>query len=231
MSSGRNTKGQFLSGIDNPMHWDEAIKRKQMETRKALITEGKIIIPHFFKKGMVSLRKGIELTEETKQKLRLAHLGKKNPKNSQLLKGRIVWNKGKTGIYSEETIRKIRAARLKQKIPKNDTSIEIIVKRWLDSNHVQYVHPFVLGDKFECDFAIPKASIIIECDGEYWHSRPDMVRRDNAKDAYAKKCGWTVIRLMGGEILDGSAYNIMNRGLGHALVQGLILTQPTVRTR
>jgi Protein of unknown function (DUF559) len=67
------------------------------------------------------------------------------------------------------------------------------------------------GNRFECDFAIPKALTIIECDGEYWHSRPDMIRRDHAKDAYAKKCGWTLVRLKGKEILDGSAINIAKR--------------------
>ena len=90
-----------------------------------------------FKKGIIVWNKGKKWSEEVKNKFRLAHLGmkvseeqkakmrkiaKENPnfgfknkthseesrkKMSQSLKGRKVWNKGKTNIYSQETKRKM----------------------------------------------------------------------------------------------------------------------------
>jgi very-short-patch-repair endonuclease len=48
---------------------------------------------------------------------------------------------------------------------------------------------------YTVDFAIPSCHLVIECDGEYWHSLPKQAARDKRKDAYLKKHGWTVIRL------------------------------------
>lgn len=157
-----------------------------------------------FKKGSPSPRKGVKLSGEIRKKLSFAHKGKKNPKLSRYLKKypRIPWNKGKHGIYSKETIDKIRKARLRQKIPFEYTDIERAIEQLLEELQIPYVHSFNLGDKFLCDFAIPSARLIIECDGDYWHSLPQMKRRDRAKDAYAKKCGWIVLRLSENHILN-----------------------------
>jgi len=45
--------------------------------------------------------------------------------------------------------------------------------------------------------------VIIECDGKYWHNREDMKKRDKAKNAYAKKCGFSMLRLTEEEINKG----------------------------
>ena len=42
-------------------------------------------------------------------------------------------------------------------------------------------------------------------------------RRDKAKDAYALKCGWNVIRLRAKDTLDGSAVNIMKVAVNRPL--------------
>lgn len=153
--------------------------------------------------------KGITFTEEHKRRISKSNKGKKlsdetKKKISESLKKnpRVPWNKGKHGIFSEETLDKIRKARLRQKIPFEYTTIERAIEQLLEELQIPHVHSFNLGDKFLCDFAIPSAHLIIECDGDYWHSLPEIKRRDRAKDAYALKCGWKVLRLSESEILN-----------------------------
>jgi len=132
------------------------------------------------------------------------------PKKRQAkrMKGNIPWNKGKRGIYSAGTIEKIRSARLRQKILMTDTSIEIIVRQQLEKYKVLFEHPFNLGDRFQCDFYVPILDLIVECDGEYWHNLEENKKRDKLKDAYAKKCGFDLIRLKEHQIKDPS-FDIM----------------------
>lgn len=55
-------------------------------------------------KGRVAWNKGITCSEETREKLRLSHLGQKS------------WNKGRTGIYSVESLEKMRKSHIGQKV-------------------------------------------------------------------------------------------------------------------
>jgi very-short-patch-repair endonuclease len=99
-----------------------------------------------------------------------------------------------------ETIQKIRLKRIEQKNTNRDTSIELKVKEQLINNNIEFEQQFNLGNKFQCDFFIPKFNLIIECDGDYWHSRLDMKNRDKSKDGYAKACGYKLIRIKEHEI-------------------------------
>ncbi len=57
------------------------------------------------------------------------------------------------------------------------------------------------------DFYLPRYKVFIECDGDYWHGHPDLysmemlnetqknnIRRGKAKETYAKKRGYMVLR-------------------------------------
>lgn len=48
---------------------------------------------------------------------------------------------------------------------------------------------------FELDIFMPKLNVAIEYDGDYWHSLPDMIIRDNIKDALCKTNGIKLIRI------------------------------------
>lgn len=74
------------------------------------------------------------------------------------------------------------------------TSIERKMMNALNIAGIEYQFQKEIGRKFLCDFALSHHPIIIECDGIYWHSRPSAIRRDKSKDAYLKKCGYTVLR-------------------------------------
>jgi very-short-patch-repair endonuclease len=111
-------------------------------------------------------------------------------------------------LYTQEINEKRRQARLKQKLPSIDTSIERKTKEWLESKKINYIHPFNLGNRFQCDFYIPTLNLIIECDGTYWHSLPKAIERDERKDAYAKKYGFNIIRLLEEDISKGRFFQL-----------------------
>ena len=78
--------------------------------------------------------------------------------------------------------------------PKAYTSIEIAVQEVLDILNIEYEAQKPIG-KYIADFYIPAQNLIIECDGDYWHSLPDVKKRDKQKDKYLRKQGYTVKRL------------------------------------
>jgi very-short-patch-repair endonuclease len=80
------------------------------------------------------------------------------------------------------------------------TSIEIKMADELAKRGIEYTEQYNLGDKFLLDFFLPEYKIVIECDGDYWHRIPKNVRRDKAKNAYIKACGYSLYRFWESEI-------------------------------
>jgi very-short-patch-repair endonuclease/endogenous inhibitor of DNA gyrase (YacG/DUF329 family) len=84
------------------------------------------------------------------------------------------------------------------------TSIEIAMMAALDATGIRYVYQFPISNSygliFSCDFGFPEARVIVECDGDYWHSLPNVQERDKRKDAYLKAAGYTVLRFSEREI-------------------------------
>jgi very-short-patch-repair endonuclease len=50
------------------------------------------------------------------------------------------------------------------------------------------------------DFALPAVKLIIEADGEIYHSAPKQVQKDNERDRQLNQMGWTVLRFKDSEI-------------------------------
>lgn len=80
------------------------------------------------------------------------------------------------------------------------TSIEIKMAEELDRRGINYIEQRNLNDKFLLDFMLPEYNIVIECDGDYWHTRPEAIRRDKRKNAYVKACGFSMYRFWEHEI-------------------------------
>jgi very-short-patch-repair endonuclease len=80
------------------------------------------------------------------------------------------------------------------------TSIEKAMANELDSRGIKYIEQYNLGNKFALDFFLPEYNIVIECDGDYWHRRPEAIKRDKAKNAYIKACGLSLYRFWESEI-------------------------------
>ena len=84
------------------------------------------------------------------------------------------------------------------------TRIEILLYSCLDNIGVSYLPQALLFDKFTVDALIPEFNLVIEADGEYWHGHPRFyplnaqqkrtVAKDNSRNAYLSKCGYTILR-------------------------------------
>lgn len=87
---------------------------------------------------------------------------------------------------------------------KQFTSIEKMVYQELRERGLLFEKQKLINGKFIVDAYIPSLNLIIEADGNYWHSLDKTRRKDKAENAYLKKCGYKLLRLTEEEIKDGS---------------------------
>lgn len=80
------------------------------------------------------------------------------------------------------------------------TSLEKIVKEYLDENEIKYIFQFPTKTGFVIDFALLKERTAIEVDGFKWHSSKEAMQRDRFKDYQLKREGWKVVRIKEEEI-------------------------------
>jgi len=109
----------------------------------------------------------------------------------------------------------IEAKKLHFSMPR-ETTIESLVYAELERRGVTFVKQQVVDGLWVVDALVPGARVVIECDGEYWHSRPEMVARDHRKDAYLTSRGYQVLRF------PESAINADVRGCVQRVVDTLI---------
>jgi very-short-patch-repair endonuclease len=76
-----------------------------------------------------------------------------------------------------------------------DTYIEKILEQELLKRQIAFQKQVPLCGVALADFYIPEFNIVIEADGDYWHSLPNRKARDEARDATLKENGITVVRL------------------------------------
>jgi very-short-patch-repair endonuclease len=90
------------------------------------------------------------------------------------------------------------------KTPKlHHTSIEVKVYNTLKDMGVRFIEQHIINDKFRVDAYVPDKNLVIECDGDYWHSLENIQKRDKVKNAYLTKCGYKMIRLPEHDIRSG----------------------------
>lgn len=75
------------------------------------------------------------------------------------------------------------------------SSIEKIVYNELTSRGILFTEQYSVNDKFLVDVFVPSLNLVIECDGDYWHSLDKVIKRDKSKNAYLTKCGFNLLRL------------------------------------
>lgn len=86
---------------------------------------------------------------------------------------------------------------------KRTSSLERIVKSTLDALSISYVAQKQIGH-FVVDMFIPSRDLVIECDGEYWHSRPGRPEQDAVRDQVLLGMGYRVLRLSERDIKTGA---------------------------
>jgi len=82
------------------------------------------------------------------------------------------------------------------------TDIEVIVESLLQALGVEYESQKHIG-RWVVDFYVPSKSLVVECDGEFWHSKPEVQERDARKDSDLTRQGYDVLRLPGSQIYAG----------------------------
>lgn len=185
-----------------------------------------------FKKGEAPWNKGKKMSEETRRKMSEAHKGKSGPwkgkKFSEEHKKKLSENhKGFTGKHHNEETKQVMREKstgelngfygkhhtleARKKISENyknicgPTSIELKVKEQLDEIGIKYVQQKFVHDSkryYVLDFYIPSLKLVIECNGDYWHNRPDRIERDKMLKEYVESTGRRIIFIWEHEIND-----------------------------
>ena len=189
-----------------------------------------------FSKGDIPWINGKNHTEESKLKMRMAKLGKKFSKEHKRKIGKA--NMGHPNYlfkHSEETKKKISEnnARhwlgrgeefdseemrrrgflgvIKQQDMNGPTSIEKKVYDELKARGILFEKQKLINGKFLVDAYIPSLNLVIEADGNYWHSLDRVKKRDKSKNAYLTKCGFNLLRLTETEIMSNYFKTKFNR--------------------
>lgn len=79
-------------------------------------------------------------------------------------------------------------------IQKGATSIEIAVEQVLIALNEPYKSQKQMGP-YITDFYLPQYKLILECDGDYWHSLPNVVEKDKKKDHWLYAHNYKLLRL------------------------------------
>ena len=84
------------------------------------------------------------------------------------------------------------------------TDIEEIIMYELNARQVAYEFQYSIN-RYTVDFAFPAHKLVVEADGVYWHSLPDVKEKDRRKNAALTQYGWTVLRFTGDAIRASAA--------------------------
>lgn len=85
------------------------------------------------------------------------------------------------------------------------TRPEKAFRKALEHEGIKYEPEYIIPGnerEFMYDVYIPSQRILVEIDGEYWHSSEEAMKRDKVKDRLAKENNYNIIRYTDYEILD-----------------------------
>ena len=82
---------------------------------------------------------------------------------------------------------------------KKNTDIEQIIANRLKKNNIQYESQKQIGKVAIVDFLI-KGKIVIEADGDYWHSLSINREKDRNRDKILSQMGYIILRFLGSKI-------------------------------
>jgi len=151
-------------------------------------------------------RVGMKFTDEHSENMSKSHIGKpgfwtgkKRPPISE------EWRNNLKLCHPKEHFKRIGLIGVqKQQNSKEPTSIEKKVYKELEARHLLFEKQKLINGKFLVDAYISNLNLVIEVDGDYWHSLPRVMKKDKAENAYLTKCGYNLLRLSEKEINDGS---------------------------
>jgi len=81
-----------------------------------------------------------------------------------------------------------------------ETTPESLLYAELEQRRIPFMRQQPIDGLYVVDALIPGARIVIECDGDYWHTQPALQERDKRKDKYLKARGYHVLRFWESEL-------------------------------
>jgi len=201
---GRDNKGRFIRG-NVPLHKGRRIKWLCIVCRKETSKYGLDRKGRRYKRKTCSPKCHSEIVRMNRKKQIDPRLGKKHTLET---KKRIGITKQKAYKNNPELIKMAKkaglAGLLKQQNSKEPTSIERTLYNYLLLKGILFEKQKLINGKFIVDAYIPSLNLVIEADGNYWHSLDRVKNKDKAENAYLTKCGFNLIRLSETEINNGS---------------------------
>jgi len=95
---------------------------------------------------------------------------------------------------TDETKSMLRAARMKQRFPIKMTKIEQMLFDEFSRLNLDFTMHKNLVGRWQPDFTFENSMLMVQADGDYWHSLPSSKERDDRFNADAKSAGYTVLR-------------------------------------
>lgn len=146
------------------------------------------------RKGVTRYYKNPEARERTSQFL--LRYWERHPEKKEEIRQKLL-----NHPVSEDTRNKIRAKRLLQIFPIKDTAPEVAMQQILAELSIVFEkHKPVLGICQTDMFIQPNICIFV--DGEYWHTRPEVIKRDSHITEALTNAGYKVIRIWDYELKD-----------------------------
>jgi len=84
---------------------------------------------------------------------------------------------------------------IKQQKKRGLNKLELTGRKILQDIGVQFNEQILMFGKFLVDVLLKDKKVIIQWDGEYWHTKIKRQKLDESQDAYLTKCGYRVLRI------------------------------------
>lgn len=138
--------------------------------------------------------------KDYRERMIIAHTGKKqteesNRKRSEKLKGHAHWGGMSGKKHSSETKEKMKDSASKRRIHAKETYLEKNVREILEELNFSFVQEKYFKGIGAVDFYLEDYRLVIECDGEYWHSKESQKIKDAYRDNKLFEKNLKVLRL------------------------------------
>jgi very-short-patch-repair endonuclease len=127
----------------------------------------------------------------------------------------LVWAHQKNSVLRVLREYGIEIKRLHYSMPR-ETTIETLLYGELERRNVPFVRQQVVDVRYLVDALIMGAKIVIECEGDYWHSLPGRPEQDAKRQKYLQSRGYIVLRF------SEAAIRADARACGEIVVEALL---------
>lgn len=163
-------------------------------TGRSLSAEHRLATSHGHM-GQLAWNKGKPMTEEQRRHISAIQRGRKNDPESNRRTAEGVRRYWASLTPEEKRRRTAKGTRaLLTHAPRHTTRIEGIMASALDRRGISYERQYRIG-RFHADFYLPEWNLVLECDGDYWHSLPRHKEFDLRRDEFMRSLGYRVCRV------------------------------------